>query len=129
MKFSLESISQHNHVYSYGEHYLVIKSSEEGSLQRFETNLILTPQTIIDSWRIGDIDQLTDDDIDLIIRLDPELLIWVTGSGLSSATQRISSLFSQHHIGTEFMSLGAACRTYNLLLNEGRKVVLAICCF
>ena len=128
MKLSQESNSQYNQLHTYGDDFIVIKK-DNNELQRIDTNLVVTPQQVIEAISVDDITQLSDSDINLLTALDPEIIIFVTGSGLSEFTFQISARFNQHHIGTEFMSLGAACRTYNLLVNEDRNVVLVICCF
>ncbi len=61
-----------------------------------------------------------------LLELRPELVILGTGKKLVFPTPTVMGEFAQHHIGLEVMDTGAACRTYNLLLAEGRPVGAAL---
>jgi len=126
MKFSLEAISDANVIHSYGEDYIVIRSKEYVDLQRLDNSLIMMPNQIISDWHIKDIMQLNVDDVIELKNLDPEVLILAHGSSVYSLPPKLMVEFYTQAIGVECMPLGAACRTYNLLVAEDRKVVLAI---
>jgi uncharacterized protein len=64
--------------------------------------------------------------LDELKTLDPEVILFATGSGLTSELQQIAGKLMLENIGVEFMELGAACRTFNLLISEGRQVLLAV---
>jgi uncharacterized protein len=70
----------------------------------------------------GDLSKLHD----AILVLRPEVLI--VGTGLQGHFPRAQELqfFIEHQIGYEFMRNDAACRTYNILLAEGRHVALLL---
>lgn len=126
MKFSLEEKSGANEIHSYGEDYIVIRSQEYVDLKRLDSSLIMTPSQIISNWHIKDIMQLDISDVSELKNLDPEVLILANGSSVCSLPPKLMLEFYAHEIGLECMPLGAACRTYNLLVSEERKVVLAI---
>jgi uncharacterized protein len=126
MKFSLEAISDANVVHSYGEHFVVIRSKEYVDLKRLDSSLILMPNQIISDWHIKDIMQLNVSDVKELKNLDPEVLILAHGSSVYSLPPKLMVEFYAQSIGVECMPLGPACRTYNLLVAEDRKVVLAV---
>lgn len=125
MKFSLEAVSGVNTIHSYDEHLIVVKTKEHTELQRLDRSLILMPNRIIPDWHIKDIMQLDASDVKSLKDLDPEVLILTHGSSIYSLPPKLMLEFYTQAIGVECMPLGAACRTYNLLVAEDRKVVLA----
>lgn len=126
MKFSLEENSGANEIHSYGDDFIVIRSKEYVDLKRLDSSLIMTPNQLISDWHINDIAKLQMNDIVELKNLDPEVLILTNGSSVYSLPPQIMIAFYTQSIGVECMPLGAACRTYNLLVAEGRKVVLGI---
>lgn len=70
--------------------------------------------------------QLDMSDVKELKNLDPEVLILAHGSSVYSLPSKLMIGFYAQAIGVECMPLGAACRTYNLLVAEDRKVVLAV---
>jgi len=126
MKFSLETTTDANTIHSYGDDFIVVKTKESIDVKRLDSSLIMTPIQIIADWQIKNITQLDLADITELKNLDPEVLILVHGSSVHSIPPKLIYEFARHAIGIECMSLGAACRTYNLLVAEDRKVVLAI---
>ncbi len=123
MKLSLESHSDINEIISYDDNYIVIRARDNSELLRFEENLILTPNSIVPNKTVSDI--IEHDELQYLKSLEPEVLILSKASGKTLPPQVLVKL-SQQSIGVESMSLGSACRTYNLLAAEGRRVVLAV---
>ena len=56
----------------------------------------------------------------------PEIILLGTGKNLSFPPQDCLSVLQQQNIGYEVMDTAAACRTFNVLVAEGRDVVLAV---
>lgn len=123
MKFSLELSLDVNQIYSYDDDAISVRIKNSTELVTIDTSLILTPNQIITDQSISDIANLSNSDICYLKNLAPEVLIIVQGCGahLPVATK---VKFSELAIGIESMPLGAACRTYNLLVNEGRQAIL-----
>ncbi len=61
-----------------------------------------------------------------ILALKPEIVILGTGKRLIFPPAAVMQPFAEHRIGLEVMDTGAACRTYNLVLSEGRSVCAAL---
>ena len=124
MKFSLESRSDINIITSYDDDHIVIRIRNSPELENkalhSNSTFILTPHHLVQD-EIS-ITELTIDNIEYFKSLEIEVLIVAQNSGMLSITER--RLFSENLLSVESMSLGAACRTYNLLANEDRQVAL-----
>jgi len=94
--------------------------------RRFEHSLILSASTLVEDWGPETISRLNDDHIRQLGGLEPELVILGTGNKLVFPAIDIYASLIQQNIGIEFMDTGAACRTYNVLMGEGRNVVAGI---
>jgi len=125
MKFSLESLSDVNRIHAYDNTSIVIKTKNNSDVLTINNSLIITPNTIVTEWPINPIAKLSVDDIKYFKSLDTEVLILAQQSGVQVPPE-ILVKFSEQAIGVESMLLGPACRTYNLLVAEGRQVVLAV---
>jgi len=127
MKFSLESASDKNYIQSYGTDHIVIKSSQYSESHQFNSDLILSADKIITDHSFSSDGKLADSDILLFNKLDTEVIIFVTNETLVSfLSPEIRVALTKNNIGVECMPLGAACRTYNLLITEGREVALVV---
>jgi len=92
----------------------------------FSRSLIVTAATLIENWRPLRIEDLQASDLDPILALQPEVLL--VGSGTRQqfpARATLAALYSAR-VGFEIMDTGAACRTYNVLVAEGRNVAAAL---
>jgi uncharacterized protein len=126
MKFSLESITDKNYIASYGDDHIDVKNDMQPDSIRLSSAVILSPTQIIDDWQFPETKQFTDADIALLKQLEPELLVLVTNTTVSAYMSEIVAQMSSLAIGVECMQLGAACRTFNLLVAEGRNVVMVV---
>jgi len=122
MKFSLESRSDINIITSHDSDHIIIRVRNNPELLRLEFPLILSPQTVIQEQLLAK--PFTMDDIEYIKNLEAEVLIISQSKGVISPSER--ELFFSQLLSNETMSLGAACRTYNLLANEDRRVILIV---
>lgn len=82
-------------------------------------------QTI--AWHVTDIDQLTVADFESIVAL-PDIGLVLLGGGARAVFPPVDIRrhLKQHGIALESMDSGAACRTYNVLMAEGRRVAVAM---
>lgn len=81
-----------------------------------------------EAWVVGDISTLTTHDFQRVIETVPlvELLLIGTGKFTTPLNPEIKSLLKSQNIAVEIMDSGAACRTYNVLLSEERRVAAAL---
>ena len=69
---------------------------------------------------------LAGEHFEALLELEPELVILGTGARQRFPHPRLTVALSGARIGLEVMATGAACRTYNILMGEGRRVVAVI---
>jgi uncharacterized protein len=87
---------------------------------------LVSADRLVADWRPQTLAQLTLEDLDAVFALGPEIVI--LGSGTRQRfppTQWLAAMLTRG-VGCEVMDTGAACRTYNVLVSEGRRVVAAL---
>lgn len=79
-------------------------------------------------WDVSRMDDLAADSFAPIIAADPSVEILVLGCGesLQFLTPDLRSVLRDRAIGCDVMDTGAACRTYNVLIAEARRVAAAL---
>jgi uncharacterized protein len=90
------------------------------------TSVIITPDRIIRDWLP---DSFGDLELPHLLRLEelqPEIIVLGTGLRLRFPGPGFTAGFLSRGVGVEIMDTNAACRTYNILLSEGRRVVAAL---
>jgi len=110
-------------VTAYGEGWLAIDG------QRHQHSLVLSSSGRLAPWNCARFDELTADHFDSLLVLSPEPPeVVVFGSGVRLRFLRPSLIrgLIERRIGIETMDTAAACRTYNILAGEGRRVVAAL---
>ncbi len=131
MKFSLESHSGNTiHSYQAGEITIVLGTppdpeQPESALRKITENFILTPSELILNW-IEPSEPLNQSHLYFILRTEPEIIILGTGEHLQFPAPTLLQASYEAGVGLEVMDTGAACRTYNILASEGRRVSAAI---
>jgi len=78
------------------------------------------------AWDVVDVAGLTQAHFDALLEFDPEVVIFGSGAKLKFVSPALYRSLIARRIGIETMDSGAACRTYTVLANEGRRVVAAI---
>ena len=92
---------------------------------RHEGPLLLRPQGPVQSWALDDL-ALTPETLLALAEPRPEVILLGTGARLQFPPPSCSRPLLQAGIGLETMDSVAACRTYNILMAEGRQVLLAL---
>jgi uncharacterized protein len=77
-------------------------------------------------WQVSSTEALTPAHFEALLALGPEVVIFGSGPRLKFVSPALYRSLIERRIGIETMDSGAACRTYTVLANEGRKVVAAI---
>jgi len=107
----------------------VIRAHAPGEIRVGETTVrhscVVTADRLLE-WRPRSIAALTLDDIEPILALDPEIIILGTGSTQQFPEPALLGAILSRGIGCEVMQTGAACRTYNVLIGEDRRVAAAL---
>ena len=108
----------------------VIRAWDDGAVRVGEEwltgHLILTPEAIIKDWQVTCPEDLRLSDLEPIIALAPEIIIIGTGMQLTFLNIGLTKTLAEKKIGLEIMDTPAACRTYNVLVHEGRRVAVAL---
>lgn len=107
-----------------------VQAYEAGKLkineQWFTQPLVLCFGQKPEHWALQDINQLEQASLQPLLEMKPEVLLIGTGNTLVFPKQKVMQEVLALGVGIEIMDTGAACRTYNLLLAEGRKVIAAV---
>lgn len=118
MHIQLETRDPHT-IRSYSETHIMIDTTE------YACSVIVNSSSIIPHWPIFQLVELNETNLQPLLDLKPDIIILGSNQpGL--APLPIQLLLSKQRIGLECMSIGAACRTFNLLLSEGRNVAVGI---
>jgi uncharacterized protein len=88
--------------------------------------LLLMPERPATAWSAGSFDALTPADFEGLLALEPELVLLGTGERQRFPHPSLTRALIAARVGVEAMDTRAACRTYNLLMTEGRKVLAAL---
>jgi len=92
----------------------------------FTTSIIVQPEQLMRNWQASDIAELDSTAIQPLTKLDTEIILLGTGNTQSFPDRRLFMSCYDRGIGVEIMDTPAACRTYNILLEEGRAVTAAL---
>jgi len=109
---------------------LLIRGYEPGAVMigeaRFTRSLLLTAGQILDDWPPASIGAIEAAHFEPVLALQPELVVLGTGDIQVFPDPRTYAALMAGGIGIEIMDTGAACRTYNILMAEGRHVAAAL---
>lgn len=94
--------------------------------EKYGENLIVLPESLIPEWSSATPATLTAEDMQVLLGLGTEIILLGTGSRQRFPSGALMRPFAPARIGLEVMDLQAACRTYNILAAEGRKVAAAL---
>ncbi|MEX2124167.1 MAG: MTH938/NDUFAF3 family protein [Woeseia sp.] len=89
-------------------------------------NVLLTADREIRTWTIEDIGHLAESDLDALIQAAPEMIVVGTGWKAVFPPREVLFALARRGIGFETMDTPAACRTFNILVNEGRRAAAAL---
>jgi uncharacterized protein len=92
----------------------------------YRDNVLVTPERVVTGWAAGGFDALTEADFAALAELKPEVVLLGTGASLRFPHPRLTRALTDAGIGIEVMDTPAACRTFNILAAEGRKVAAAV---
>jgi len=87
---------------------------------------IVTADTLITQWEPQSFAELTPAHLEAILELAPELVLLGTGPIQQFPPAEIRALLARRGVGLEAMQLGAACRTFNVLVQEERRVAAGL---
>jgi uncharacterized protein len=119
MKFTQQRQEGINLIRRYGADFIAVGEREiRGSC--------LISAHSIDAWLPRSVDELASEHLAPLFDLQPEVVVLSTGARQTFPRAALRAEFATRRIGLEVMEVGAACRTYNVLVGEERRVVGAI---
>lgn len=134
MKFNLEVGAGNYTIESYGAGRINIAVPGEPTFpgatrdrqESLTRSFIITPAQLVRDWPPQTFKDLTASHFDALAALQPEVVLLGCGARLRFLPASLSAALTEHAIGVEAMDTGAACRTYNILMAEGRNVAAAL---
>ena len=119
MKFTHQRPEGINLIRRYGADFIAIGDRE------IRGSCIVGANTLA-SWAPRSVDELTPEHFAALFALEPEVVVLSTGARQVFPRAALRAEFATRKIGLEVMEIGAACRTYNVLVGESRHVLAAI---
>jgi uncharacterized protein len=120
MKLQLAKTDALNTFTAYGEGYVSVNG------MRHRTNIVVQPDRLLAEWTLATFDSLAVADFELLAKLDADVILLGTGQQLRFPDAQLFRPLIEAQKGLEVMDLPAACRTYNILAGEGRKVAACL---
>lgn len=120
MKLHLTKAAGQNLFTGYGDNYVSVNQTN------YEKSLIVMPETLFESWDASSFEALNNSHFEFILSLEPEIVLLGTGKSLRFPNPSLTQALTRAQIGIEIMDIHATCRTYNILMSEGRRVAAAI---
>ena len=91
----------------------------------YSKSLIVCPDKLVTTWDVHQIHQLKPSTLSVMLDLHPEIVLIGTGEKMACPTGEIVAWFAKQKIGLETMNTPAVCRTFGILVSEGRQVAAA----
>lgn len=120
MKFHLIQSGNKNLITGYDLNWVEVNQT------RHQSSLIMTPDRLFPEWSVKTTKDIKENSFEAIESLDIEIILLGTGNTQEHLEPKLLEYFSKKNIAIESMSNQSACRTYNILANEERKVLLAL---
>lgn len=120
MEFNLEMPGNHFFVRSIGEQGIRINDDY------YTRPFILSARRIVPEWPVQSVDDMDESSLQAVFELEPEVVLIGTGKNQVFMSPEAQMHFYRNGTGFEVMTTDAACRTFNVLVAEGRHVVAAL---
>jgi uncharacterized protein len=120
MKIEREQAEGRNMFTGYGAGYVEVNRT------RYTASLIVGAEKLVTDWPLASIGALAADHFAAILEMKPEIVLLGTGATFVFPEPARLAPLHKARVGVEVMDTAAACRTYNILLGEGRGVVAAL---
>lgn len=120
MEFNLEVPQDQFFIRSIGERGIRVNQDY------FDKPFIMSGQRIVPEWNVESVHDISEESLQVLFDLKPEVVLIGTGSTQVFLPPATQVHFFRRNIGFEVMTTDAACRTFNVLVAEGRQVVAAL---
>ena len=119
MKLHASAPSAANTITAYGDDYVMVNGA------RRDSSVVVTPSEV-KAWSATDFEHLKEEDFAELAEIGAEIVLLGTGPRQRFPHPKLTAPLGAARVGLEVMDLKAACRTYNILVAEERKVALAL---
>lgn len=119
MKFTEDTGSARYRITGYGQGWVQVNG------EKLESSFILGPQTLVTDWKPQNIQELTASNLEQLFDIQAEVIIIGSGTKQQFPPAETWRALVQNGTGFEVMTTEAACRTYNVLLSEARRIAAA----
>ena len=112
-----------------GDHLFIRSVSPQGIQvvdDFYDSSIIVSAKQVIPDWPVNTVENITEEHLVKVLDLQPELVLIGTGAKQAFIPPRQLMFFYSRNVGVEVMTTDAACRTFNVLVSESRKVVAAL---
>lgn len=120
MRFTEADSDQGHRIDAYGAEGILVA----GRIHR--SALLVASRELVSPWGPAKPGELDSEHFEPILALEPDLVLLGTGLGQQFPAPEIFALLARRNVALEVMDTGGACRTYNILISEGRRVVAAL---
>ena len=120
MRFSLDADPNRYSIRNYGSGWITVND------QNIRRSVIITPERLVLDWPPQTFAELDETYLAMILTLEPEIVLLGTGRRQQFPHPRLTQALLAQGIGVEVMDTAAACRTYNVIMLEGRRVAAAL---
>lgn len=120
MKFSEDADSKHLIISAYGDDFITVNE------RRHALPAMLGGEQPPRPWPVTSAAALTPADLDLLLASDPEIVIIGCGPRQHFLHPELLHHIMRHGIGCEVMTTPSACRTWNIIVSEGRRVAAGL---
>ncbi len=120
MKLHLTTSDNLNLITGYGADFIEINH------KKYARNLLVLAESVLEDWHAGKFENLTEASFNQILELKPEVVLLGTSKKHQFLHPKIFKKLTENGIPLECMTAAAACRTYNILMSEGRNVAAAL---
>ncbi len=120
MKLHLDNTAGAHRITGYGTGYVSVDE------KRLTRSFVLTPERLITDWSPQTVTELDEAALETVARLRPSIVLLGTGAEQCFPPSSLIAPMLGKGIGIEVMTTAAACRTYNILVAEGRHVAAGL---
>jgi uncharacterized protein len=117
LKLHADAPTSLNTVTGYGPGFIEVNKA------RHQGHVLLMPDAPARRWQASTFEALRPEDFDALLALRPEIVLLGTGRRQRFPHPRLTAALARAGVGFEVMDTAAACRTYNILMSEGRRVL------
>lgn len=120
MKLQLANLGDTKLFTAYGEDHVMVNG------ERHDHSVVVLAEEVRSDWDAAGFDALDESHFTWFLAIKPDVLLLGTGARQRFPHPRLYRALTDAGIGVECMATAAACRTYNILVAEDRRVAAAI---